>query len=146
MSKRYEAYRDGVLMYSTGEVIDTPNAVIEVLYKNKSTDNKTYFAEIKGTTLCAHGDTIEEAIEEALYKDKNKTLTEADKEKYKNPEYKFSVPTFRRLTGACKTGIDAWLEEKGLDNSIKMTLSEFKRAGGKEWADKLENVINGVSL
>lgn len=140
--QRREAYRDGLLLYTEGEVIDHKDAIIEVLFTEKSGGKTIYFAEIKGNPLCAHGDSIEHAIEEALFKDVTKSVTPAEKKKYRGASYKFSVALFRRLTGACRTGIDNWLRQKGLDSSVKMTLAQFRKAGGQEWADKLEEAIS----
>ena len=45
--KRYIAYRDGLDAFTCGEVIETEKAIVEILYKDKTTDKKLYFAEIK---------------------------------------------------------------------------------------------------
>lgn len=139
---RYEAYRDGLLLYTEGEVIETLDAVVEVLYSTKVSHERVYFAEIKNTTFCAHGDSVEEAIEDALFKDGTKKLTEEDRKKYQDADFQFSVSLFRRLTGACKTGIAEWLKQRDLPATTKMTLSQFEKVGG-EWADNLKEAIYG---
>ena len=141
MKKRYIAYRDGLDAFTCGEVIETEKAIVEILYKDKTTDKKLYFAEIKGTTLCAHGYTVEDAIEEAYFKDKNYKISEEEKQKYREPDFRFTVGQFRRLTGACKAGINEWLESRNLDWSIKMSVAEFEKAGGGQWVEELRTAI-----
>lgn len=140
MIKRREAYRDGLLFYSESEVFKNKNAIVEVLYTNDN--KKIYFVEIIGTTLCAHGYTIDEAIENALDKNILSSVSKNEKLIYQNPNFKFNVLLFRRLTKACKTGINEWLSQRGLSKDIEMTLAEFEKNGGGYWADLLKKAIN----
>lgn len=146
MSKRRAAYRDGVDSFTEGELIDTPEALIEVLYKKEKGEDKFFFAELKGTVFCAHGDTIEEAIEDAKEKQGLKReFTEEEKENFKNYEYKYSVSLFRKITGACRKGISDWLNERNLDKNVLMTIKEFREAGGGQWADTLEEKVKKLT-
>jgi len=144
--KRKIAYRDGIEMWTEGEVFEAPGGeVIEVLYTKQVGGRKVFFAELQGEPACAHGETVEEAIEEALLKrDGSKPLTEEEKKKYSAENFKFSPSLFKRITGACNAGVNAWLEERGLDRSVKMTIQEFKDAGGGAWAKKLESMVMDV--
>lgn len=140
---RKPAYRDGVDAWTENEVFEGPGGeIIEVLYKERTGGKKLFFVELQGIPACAHGDTIEEAIEDAREKrDGTKPLTEEEKKRYQSDNFKFSVRLFRKLTRACRAGCDDWLSERGLDSSTKMTLREFRKAGGGIWADKLEEVL-----
>lgn len=142
-SKRYPAYRDGVAMWTEGEVLTAPDGeIVEILYPEETTDKVCYFVELPGVPACAHGDTLQEAIDAAREKrDGQKPLTEEEKKKYRVENFKFSVALFRRITGACNAGIRSWLKERNLDSSLTMTLKEFKEAGGGEWANKLESKL-----
>lgn len=140
---RKPAYRDGLESWTEGEVFTAPGGeVVEILYTQEKGGKKFYFVELPGKPACAHGDTIEEAIEEAWAKRKeNEPLTEEEKKEYGQKNFKFSVPLFKRLTKACSAGVREWLEERGLDSSVKMTIAQFRKAGGGEWADKLEDAL-----
>lgn len=137
------AYRDGIEMWTEGQVFFGPhNEVIEVLYTAKEGGKKKFFVELPGIPACAHGDSIEEAIEEAKEKrGELEPITEEQKEEYCAENFKFSVSLFRKLTKACRSGIQHWLDERNLDSSVKMTIREFRAAGGGVWADKLEEAI-----
>jgi len=139
----YPAYRDGLEMWTRGEVFTAPGGeVIEILY-DKDGNSKTYFAELLGVPGCAHGKTVLEAIEEAKFKRDGYTLTEDEKKKYSKENYKFSVLLFRRITLACREGIDLWLNERGLDWTVEMTIPELHKAGGGAWARILEEKVRG---
>lgn len=140
---RKPAYRDGLESWTEGEVFTTPaGEVVEVLYTKPEGGKKLYFVELPGAPACAHGDSLEEAIEEAKAKQyESAPLTEEEKQKYRAEGFKFSVPLFKRITRACSAGVRDWLEERGLDTSVKMTLPEFRKAGGGQWADALEEAL-----
>lgn len=140
---RYQAYRDELQLWSNGEIFTAPGGeVVEVLYSQQTGGEKSYFVELPGIPACAHGSTIEEAINDAREKRQDLTpLSDAEKLEYRAENYKFSVALFRRLTRACRHGISLWLSSRGLDKSVTMTLGEFRRAGGGVWADKLESSI-----
>ena len=142
MKNLIPAYRDGLLLYTRGEVFLAGDAVIEVLY-NKAGKTKTFFAELLGTPACSHGSTVEEAVKAAREKrGETEPITENEKKKYRKANYRFTVRLFRKLTRACKTGCDAWLAERGLKPDVTMTLKEFREAGGGVWADRVEEAIS----
>ena len=142
---RKEAYRDGLKAWTNGEVFTAPGGeIVEVLYTEREGGKKLYFVELPGIPTCAHGNTIEEAIDEARAKrEENTPLTAEQKKEYAAENFKFSVSLFRRLTKACNAGINQWLEEQGLDRTVTMTIAEFRKAGGGQWADTLENSLRG---
>lgn len=134
------AYRDGVLLYTKGEVFYSGDAVIEVLYDKKG--KKMFFAELTGAPASGHGETVEEAIDAAREKrGETEPLTDEQKQEYRAENYRFTVRLFRKLTKACRAGCEAWLAERGLKADVTMTLAEFRKAGGGVWADKLESVL-----
>ena len=135
------AYRDGLQLWTKGEVFTGPDGeVVEVLYDEQ--DEKMFFVELPGIPACAHGTTVEEAIDEAREKQEGtKPLSEEEKEQYATENFKFTVRLFRRITKACNAGIDQWLKERDLDRTVQMTLKEFRKAGGGQWADLLEQRI-----
>ena len=143
MNKRYPAYRDGLEAWTEGDIFTAPGGeVIEVLFTEEAGGEKLFFAELPGVPACAHGDTIEEAIEEAKEKrGEIEPLTDEEKEKYRAEDFKFSVRLFRKLTRACRAGCDEWLKQRGLDHSATMTLADFRSAGGGHWADVLEEKV-----
>jgi len=136
-----KAYRDGIDLFTKGEVFESPGGeIIEVLYTENG--EKRFFVELQGEPACAHGVTIEEAIEDAVEKrDGEKPISQEEKEKYKSEDFKFSVRLFRKLTRACRSGCEDWLKERGLDFTAKMTIREFREKGGGFWAEKLEDAI-----
>ena len=103
---------------------------------------KKYFVELSGIPSCAHGDTIEEAIEEAIEKrDGIKPITDEERKKYSASDFKFNVRIFRRLTKACKTGVNEWLRHKNLDPSVMMTIDEIREVVPSQWVDRLESAL-----
>jgi len=143
MTKRYKTYRDGLESWTDGEIIEGPeNSTVEILYPNETSVKKIYFIELCGEPGCAHGETIQDAYNEAKNKrDFNKPLTEKEKKKYRAKDFKFNASLFRRITKACRAGINEWLDQKSLDHETEMTLDEIKNAGAKHWAAILEKAI-----
>ena len=141
--KRYPAYRDGVEMWTEGVFFTSPGGeTVEVLYLAKDGEDKSYFVELSGRPACAHGKTVEEAIDAAREKrEGTKPLSDEEKERYKAKNYKFSVSLFRRITGACPHGTREWLSKRGLKATTTMTIEEFRTAGGGQWADTLEKAL-----
>ena len=140
---RHVAYRDGVEMWTEGDFFIAPGGeVVEVLYSAKEGGDKSYFVELPGRPACAHGETVEEAIDAAREKrDGARPLSDEEKKQYKADNYRFSVSLFRRITGACPHGTREWLKQRGLTTSTTMTLAEFRTAGGGQWADTLEKAV-----
>lgn len=141
--KRHPAYRDGLYAWTEGEVFTAPGGeVVEVLYRSEYGADKFYFIELPGIPACAHGDSIEEAIDEAREKRGDlEPLTDEQRAEYRAENFRFSVSLFRRITKACRSGTNEWLKQRGLSSDVTMTLKEFRDAGGGSWADELERRI-----
>lgn len=138
-------YRDGLsVTLDPGSSIKTRTTsdghVIETW---KSNGKRVYFANLHDSVYCAHGDTAAQAIADAIWKDPRRrpsleALVNEIKPAIKSR--KITVQEFRLLTGACESGCRAFLQQKGLSSSVKMTLAEFLPIGG-DWAKKLEEVL-----
>lgn len=141
--KRYPAYRDGLESWTEGETFEGPGGeIVEVLYSKEMGGKKLFFVELPGIPACAHGDTLEEAIDEARAERRDLTpLTDEEKKQYSAENFKFNVALFRRITRACRAGVQQWLDERGIDKNVSMTLKEFRSAGGGEWANRLEEAL-----
>ncbi len=135
------AYRDGIELWSEGETFTAPGGeIVEILYDSHG--RKSYFVELPGVPACAHGDSVVEAIDAAREKlGISEPLSNAEKLEYRAEHFRFSVSLFKRLTRACRSGVKAWLDERGLDDTCTMTIREFRDAGGGQWADALERSL-----
>ncbi len=138
-----KAFRDGLELWFNGESFITPDGiVVEIFYASENGGQKTFFVELPGAPTCAHGATLEEAIEAAREKrGEVEPLSAEELAQYRAEHFKFNVRIFRKLTRACASGVQHWLNQRGLDLSATMTLREIRDAGAGEWADKLEEVI-----
>lgn len=103
---------------------------------------KRFFATLAGTHWCAHGDTIANAVADALWKDPERrpdmqTLKESVKG---NLKHKFTLNEFRLLTGACLVGCRSALAQVGRDDS-PMTAFDIRDVVSREWGNKLISVL-----
>ena len=101
------------------------------------------FVTLKGSPCCAHGNTVAEAVADALWKDPEKrpsleglaeTIREAGKKR------KISLPEFRLLTGACAEGCRIAIKRAGVSGK-PMTAFDIRDKVSKEWGDKLIRVL-----
>lgn len=139
-------YRDGV---EHGlDVGSTPSVKItrdgHVIESWMSGGKRVYFANLKDSVYCAHGDTIAQAVGDAIFKDPAKrpsidALIAEIKPVVKTR--KITVQEFIILTGACLTGCRDFLNNKGLSQTVSMTLDDFMPIGG-EWATRLKKVLS----
>jgi hypothetical protein len=138
-------YRDGLEMY-----ID-PGFGIRV---SKTRDGHTvesfkvggarkYFVTLKDSPHCAHGNTVAEAVADALWKDPARrpsleglaeTIRKAGKKR------KISLSEFRLLTGACAEGCRIAIERAGVSGK-PMTAFGIRDKVSKEWGGKLLRVL-----
>jgi len=141
INTRRPAYRDGIELRTEGEIFTAPGGeIVEILYDSRG--RKSYFVELPGAVACAHGDSVVEAILEAREKlGISEPLSNAEKLEYRAENFRFSVSLFKRLTKACRSGIKTWLDERGLDADVTMTIRQLKDAGGGKWADALERSL-----
>ena len=135
-------YRDGI-----GETIDAPpkkfytregHAVEQ--YKVKGEDK--FFVTLSGSHYCAHGQSIQEAITDAIWKDESQRpqLEELKQEiRGSGKQRQITLNEFKTLTGACSEGCRVSLKRAGLDGS-PMTAHEIYRHF-PEWGRKLLHVL-----
>jgi len=104
---------------------------------------RRYFATLAGTHWCAHGDSIAEAVADALFKDPKQrpsidalveTITAAGRSR------KITLSEFRILTGACMVGCNTALERAGRDSS-PMTATDIRDVVSRDWGNKLLKVL-----
>lgn len=101
-----------------------------------------FFVTLAGTAYCAHGNTLAEAIADAIWKDeKRRPSLEAVKEDIRKDgkTRKITLQEFRILTGACLTGCRVALKQAGLDGS-PMNASDIKKHF-PEWGAKLIAIL-----
>jgi hypothetical protein len=101
-----------------------------------------FFVTLVGSPYCAHGDTLAEAIGDAIWKDEKRRPTlQAVKEEIRSAgrERKITLQEFRILTGACQAGCRAALRKEGLDTSPMTADQIFKYF--PEWGRKLLQVL-----
>jgi hypothetical protein len=141
--KTRKIYRDGLEEEIIGpiRVIHTSEGHILESYK-LANGKKRFFATLAGTHWCAHGDTIANAVADALWKDPERrpsmqSLVESVKG---DKKHKFTLNEFRLITGACLTGCRAALAQAGRDES-PMTAFDIRDTVSREWGTKLISVI-----
>lgn len=113
-------YRDGL-----EEEIDSPPKVYQTrdghTVEEYTVDGKKrFFVTLSGLPYCAHGSSLEEAINDAIWKDASKRpslealkleIQKAGKDRL------ITLNEFRVLTGACAEGCHLALKKEGLDDS-----------------------------
>jgi hypothetical protein len=101
-----------------------------------------FFVTLAGLPYCAHGDSIAEAIADALWKDeKRRPSMEAVKESIliNGRSHKITLQEFRLLTGACSVGCKVALKNAGLSGS-PMLIEDILRYF-PDWGSKLQNIL-----
>lgn len=101
-----------------------------------------FFVTLAGSHYCAHGNTLAEAIADAIWKDEKKRPSlEAIKESIRSDgkTRKITLQEFRILTGACQTGCQVALKNAGLDGS-PMRASDIKKHF-PDWGAKLLKIL-----
>lgn len=104
---------------------------------------KRFFVTLAGTHFCAHGDTLAEAVADAIWKD---PARRPDAEQLQaeivadGPKRKITLNEFRLLTGACLTGCKAALEKAGLKPD-PMTATDIRDKVSREWGQKLLDIL-----
>lgn len=101
------------------------------------------FVTLRGTHYCAHGNTVAEAVADALWKDPAKrpsleTLKARIQKAGKNR--KITLLEFRTLTGACAEGCRVALARAGLTGE-PMTAYDIRDKVSREWGNKLLQVL-----
>lgn len=135
-------FRDGV-----EETADSPVVVSTTreghrveFYRVSGADR--FFVTLANSHYCAHGNSLAEAIADAIWKDdKRRPSLDAVKSNIREDgkNRKITFNEFRVLTGACKTGCELALKRAGLDGS-PMKVSEIKKYF-PEWGAKLIAIL-----
>lgn len=108
-----------------------------------------FFVTLAGSHWCAHGDTVADAVSDAIFKDPERrpsldslvqTIRSAGRKR------KITLSEFRMLTGACLVGCKEALKRAGRDGS-PMTAEEIREVVSADWGNKLIRVLKweGVS-
>lgn len=137
-------YRDGVEEEITGpiRVITTADGNVIESYR-LSTGKRRYFATLVGTHWCAHGNTIAEAVADAIFKDPAQRPTRDSLVREINAAgraRKISLSEFRIITGACLVGCQDALKRAGRDSS-PMTAKEIRDVVSRDWGGKLISIL-----
>lgn len=137
-------YRDGLEEEIIGPIrvsVTSDGHTVES-YK-LSNGARRFFATLEGTHWCAHGDTIAQAVADAIWKDPGRRPSmEAlvSEIKTDGKDRKITLNEFRALTGACLAGCRSALSQKGRDES-PMTAHEIRNVVSLEWGNKLLSVL-----
>ena len=136
-------YRDGLEEVTDGPVIVSSTREGHRVESYKVEGNKKrFFVTLAGSHYCAHGNTLAEAIADAIWKDeKRRPSLDAVKQEIQNAgeSRKITLQEFRTLTGACKTGCEIALKRAGLDGS-PMSVDKIKKYF-PEWGAKLIAIL-----
>lgn len=137
-------FRDGLEEDITGMVRVSVTSDGHVVESYKLANGKRrFFATLYGTHWCAHGDTIADAVTDAMFKDPAqrpsidslvKTIKAAGRSR------KITLSEFRILTGACMAGCKTALERAGRDSS-PMTAADIRDVVSRDWGTKLIRVL-----
>ena len=142
--KTRKFYRDGLEEEISGPIRVLTTSDGHVVESYKTSDGKRrYFATLAGSHWCAHGNSIADAVTDALFKDPAQRPSidslvqsiNADGKKRK-----ISLSEFRILTGACLVGCKTALDRAGKDGS-PMTATEIRDVVSRDWGNKLLAVL-----
>jgi hypothetical protein len=137
-------YRDGLEEEISGPIrvsVTSDGHVVES-YK-LSTGKRRFFATLAGSHWCAHGNTVAEAVSDAIFKDPIRRPSLQSLVKSINADgkdRKVTLSEFRILTGACLTGCQEALKRAGRNGS-PMTAQEIRDVVSLEWGKKLISVL-----
>lgn len=137
-------YRDGLEEKIIGPIkvkVTSDGHVVESYHL--SDGKRRFFATLFGTHFCAHGDSIAQAVADAIWKDpERRPDMESLKLEINNigKNRRITLNEFRLLTGACLTGCRAALSSAGKDES-PLTAKEIRDTISREWGNKLISVL-----
>ena len=137
-------YRDGLEEEITGAIrvhVTSDGHTVES-YRLAS-GKRRYFATLAESHWCAHGNTVAEAVADALFKDPSRRPSLDALVKSINADgrsRKITLSEFRILTGACLTGCHEALKGAGRDTS-PMTAKEIRDIVSLDWGNKLISVL-----
>ena len=138
-------YRDGIEQRITGpiHVSTTTDGHIVESYTLAEGGQRKYFATLAGSHWCAHGDTVAEAIANALWKDPSRrpSLDALVSEiQGVGITRKITLNEFKLLTGACSEGCRVALAQAKQD-ATPLTAHEIRDLISREWGDKLLSIL-----
>ena len=107
---------------------------------------KRHFVTLKDSTYCAHGDTVADAVADALWKDPEKRPDAealAEEIRKAGKARRITLREFRLLTGACAEGCRVAMERARIDekSTKSMTAFDIRDKISKEWGDKLLKIL-----
>lgn len=137
-----QIYRDGIEETIDGSISVSTTRDGHTIESYTVDGKPRFFATLAGSHYCAHGNTIAEAIADAIWKDeKRRPSLDALKSEIKaaGRERLITLQEFRVLTGACLAGCRVALEQAGLDGSPMRAADVAKYF--PEWGGKLLLVL-----
>lgn len=135
-------FRDGLEEQTQGPPLVSTTREGHKVESYKVGGSNRFFVTLVGSHYCAHGNTLAEAIADAIWKDeKRRPSLEAVKEDIRKDgkSRKITLQEFRVLTGACQAGCRVALKQAGLDTS-PMRASDIKKYF-PEWGAKLLAIL-----
>lgn len=97
---------------------------IEIFKTRKIGSKKESFVVKRGTTF-SHGETIKQALEDLQYKISDRDTTEYKKWTLETQVTKAEmIAAYRKITGACSSGVKSFVESQGEKIKNKMTVAE----------------------
>lgn len=143
--KKRALFRDGIEEDIIGpiRIKETSDGHIVECYR-LSDGKRRFFATIAGTHYCAHGNTLANAISDALWKDplqrpSMESLRASIQKKGNN--HMFTLNEFRLLTGACAEGCRSALSKSGRDEG-PMTVMDICKFVSNDWGKKLLSIMD----
>lgn len=136
-------YRDGLEEISDGPIKVTKTREGHTIESYAVSGVERFFATLKGTHFCAHGNSAASAIADAIWKDPSKRPSrEALKQEIQKAgkQRKISLLEFRTLTGACAEGCAIALKRAGLSGE-PMTAHAIAAKVSREWGNKLLEIL-----
>ncbi len=103
---------------------------------------KKYFVTLSNSFYCAHGNSIAEAVADAIWKDEDKRPSlESLKEEIQKSgiDRKITINEFRVLTGACNEGCRVALTRA--KKEAPLTAKEIRDSVSREWGIKLIQIL-----
>lgn len=137
-------YRDGLEEKIIGKIVTTKTSDGHIVESYRlANGNRRFFVTLSGTHWCAHGDTIANAVADAIWKDPTKRPSMemlVASIKKEGQSRKITLNEFRVLTGACLTGCRSAIAQAGVDESA-LTAKEIRDRVSFEWGNKLLSVL-----
>lgn len=137
-------FRDGLLEDISGPIRISSTSDGHVIESYRlATGKRRYFATLAGTHWCAHGNSIAEAVADAIFKDPARRPTRDSLVREINAagrSRKITLSEFRIITGACLVGCQDALKRAGKDGS-PMTAKEIRDVVSRDWGGKLISIL-----